>query len=150
MSIPFSDETRAALSAAQAEAAATGSPTVESEHILLGVMTRPDTAAARLLAEEFGLTLQSAQQELDALKPKLETPLADPAELSTDAERIVQQAISEARSLGSDAVTPLHLLLGLLRRKHEVSGAALALLEAHTDSVDAITREVRAALHERG
>jgi ATP-dependent Clp protease ATP-binding subunit ClpC len=46
----FDDHALAALQAAQAEATGLGHNYLGTEHLLLGIVTNPDTAAAHLLA----------------------------------------------------------------------------------------------------
>ena len=85
-----------------------------SEHLLLGLLQEPESGAARLLRDR-GVTGKAVQSRLLSAVG-VGAPLPCARSLTPRLRRIVEQAVSEALRLRSEAVGSRHLLLGLLRQ----------------------------------
>jgi ATP-dependent Clp protease ATP-binding subunit ClpA len=136
----YSEKARRSIFFARYEASQLGSPVVETEHLLLGVLREdkahldlylPSTdsiAAIRKQIEEH-----SAVSENSLPGERLPAPMSFP--LSDECERALACAEEEAVNLSSERVGPEHLLLGLLR---EESSFAAQLLREHGAEIERI------------
>jgi len=121
----YTERARRAVFFARYDACQTGSPTIECEHLLLGVL-REDPAL--FFEADASFRSQDLKNKVSAhlkLKPAISTSIDIP--LSPDCKRAVAQAAEEAKRLGSRAVGCEHLLMALLRQ--DESNAAQAMKE---------------------
>lgn len=122
----YTEKARRVIFFARYEASQYGSRTIETEHLLLGLM-REDRAIARKFLREHGAA-QSIREEIESqitrgerISTSVEVPL------SSESKRILNNAAEEAERLGSKSVGTEHLLLAILRE--EASRAAGILRE---------------------
>ncbi len=126
----YNREARQALFVSRYEAALHGSPRIEPEHVLLGLIHRHDEAARRedrdlpgRIFERSQLSVETVRNEVEAslqrspvIRSREESAIGAPethVPFSSDTERVLQYAAEEADRLRhSDIGTP-HLLLGL-------------------------------------
>jgi ATP-dependent Clp protease ATP-binding subunit ClpA len=108
-------DAREALSAAQAEARAADDDHVGTEHVVLGILARPECLGARALLR-LGVTRDVfvAQRHEEAGPSP-----AGPIPHTPRANRIVALAGGIAEGRGGDVVTSLHLLLGVVAESEE-------------------------------
>lgn len=99
---------------------------VGSEHLLLGFLHQPRSAAAQLLLEA-GLTRSTVQEQLIALRGT-GAPLPFRRHLTPRLQKIMEFAVGEAMRLHHTRIGSRHLLLGLLRQGD--GGAVRLLLDA--------------------
>jgi len=113
---PFNMEARHAIVSAQEAAMEAGNHHVGTEHILIGLASAPNSAAAKLLAE-----LGAAPDEiLEAARKFIgsEAPATvDEFVFTPNAKRAIERAFAEARDLEKTYIGSEHLLLGLLGTK---------------------------------
>lgn len=142
----FSENARKVVFYAQEEAQKQGEPYLGPEHLLLGLLRRPDCLAAELILAQ-GKSLESVRQSLEAgLEPKSGNRMTDMT-LTPRAKRIIDLAYDEARRFGNRFVGTEHLLLGLIR---ENSGECGRVLEELGFDLDEIRAKVIAIQNERG
>ncbi|MEM7247147.1 MAG: Clp protease N-terminal domain-containing protein [Acidobacteriota bacterium] len=109
----FSDSTRRVLFNAHLAAGQAGSPTIDGEHLLLGLLVKCEDGVDAILA--------GAGLAPEALRAGLATPVTTEAAGSTElalgeeGQRVLQLAVEEADTLGSDRAGSGHVLLGLIR-----------------------------------
>ncbi len=132
----YSEKARRAIFFARYEASQFGSPSIDTEHLLLGILRE-----SRWL-EHFLGTLG-----LDRIKDRIrqEVPIREKISTSVDlpfseqAERVLRDAAEEAERCHERRVAPEHLLLGLLRQEQclsrKVMEEAGVELEAARDEV---------------
>ena len=111
---------------ARYEASQYGSPYIETEHLLLGLM-REDKALANRFLRTHG-SIESIRKEIESritVRERISTSVEVP--LSQECKRILNFAAEEAERLGHKHVGTEHLLLGVLRE--EKSFGAEILLE---------------------
>ncbi|MCL5292372.1 MAG: hypothetical protein M1548_07585, partial [Actinobacteria bacterium] len=94
---------------------------VSTEHILLGLTDEPTTAK---ILESLGVNLPELRTEIDDL---IGHGLGAKEELTLNprAKRALQLAFDEANASGSNFITSLHLLLGIIRERESISAQML-------------------------
>ena len=116
---PFSARAKEVLSFASEEALRLDDHTLDTEHLLMGLIRQGNnTALTSFRHAKIDLDLLWQEAESVSLlrgharrKPDFRIPP------SRTATRVLDRAQREARSLGSDLVEPEHLVLSLLRHK---------------------------------
>ena len=110
----YTEKARRAIFFARYEASQYGSPCIESEHLLLGVMREDRAHASRI---------ESIRKELEShITIRERVSLSVEMSLSEECKRILNYAYEEAERLGHKHVGTEHLLLGI-RREHECLAA---------------------------
>lgn len=139
--------TRTALALGIEQARARGAASVDTGHVLGGILAEGTNLAVRVLA--------AAEVDLDRVRADLEAPPARPAEplpdgsaadrlqFSGPASAALQAAVTEALSLDHNYVGCEHLLLGLAAG---TDGRAGEVLRAHGADHRTLRRAVVAAL----
>jgi ATP-dependent Clp protease ATP-binding subunit ClpA len=139
----FTPQLRRALATARAEAGRLHDASVDTQHLLLGLLSDPEGPTARVLAR-LGANLDALRAAAEGATPHDEsTSASSDLPYSTRAKKVLELAMSEASDLDHGQVDVAHLLLGLLR---EDKGIAARILGAAGVSADA----VRSALPARG
>ncbi len=122
----YTEKARRVIFFARYEASQYGSPYIETEHLLLGLL-REDKALANRFLRSHG-SIESIRKEIEAritVRERISTSVEVP--LSQECKRILSFAAEEAERLGHKHVGTEHLLLGVLRE--EKSFGAEILLE---------------------
>jgi ATP-dependent Clp protease ATP-binding subunit ClpC len=120
----YTEKCRRVIFFARYEASQFGSPYIETEHILLGLL-REDKALVNRLGR-LKVSLESIRNQIDGatvIREKVSTSVDLP--LSNECKRVLAYAAEEAELLGDKHIGTEHLLLGLLR---EQDGFASELL----------------------
>jgi hypothetical protein len=120
----FTDQARRVVVLAQEEARRLDHNYIGTEHILLGLISESDGAAARALA--------SARIGLDAVRQQVEEIIGRGQQkpyghipFTPRAKKVLELSLRESMELGQDYIDTEHILLGLLR---EGSGVATQVL----------------------
>jgi len=127
----YSEKARRVIFFARYEASQLGSPYIETEHVLLGIVRGDKNLTARFL--------KPAQEE--SIRPQIETlagrnkpsPTSVDLPLSNESKRVLAYAAEEAERMESPHIGPEHLFLGLLR---EENGLAANLLRERGLEID--------------
>lgn len=138
----FTEPARRLLFFARFETSATGALSIESEHMLLGLLREPGPIVSRLLA--------GTQRSVDQLREEVESKIEFREKVATSVEipfseetkRILTYTAMEADGLRHSEIGPEHVLLALLRVPEAGAGA---ILTGHGLRLQA-TREVVAAM----
>jgi ATP-dependent Clp protease ATP-binding subunit ClpC len=103
------------LSLARNEAIRHGDDSIDSEHILLGIIKEGGGVAANVFAR-LGVSVDDILDEMDSSHnyPDNSTFMSVSPVLSEDARSVLEQAEIEARELGQDYIGTEHLLLAIL------------------------------------
>jgi ATP-dependent Clp protease ATP-binding subunit ClpC len=121
----YTQSARRVIFHARDEAMRHGSPCIESEHLLLGVLRENDTVPTLLGATTHALSeFQKKIERIGSVGQPVTGPVEVP--LSADSKRILILAAEEAGTLDHDKICLAHFLLGMLRV--EKSTAAEILL----------------------
>lgn len=119
----YTEKARRVIFFARYEASIFGSPTIETEHLLLGLL-RED----RVLFGKLGLrnaepvvrkTIEERTPKREPVSTSIDLPLAQ------DCKRVLAYAAEEAERLSHRHIGTEHLLLGLLREKRCVAAEIL-------------------------
>ncbi|MFL6235344.1 MAG: Clp protease N-terminal domain-containing protein, partial [Thermoanaerobaculia bacterium] len=111
----WDEQARRSLFVSRQEATLVGSPLIQPEHILLGLV-RENEAAVEKLLHSLGISMQDLRAKIEshpsfikkpAISPKLELPL------SAKAKEVLRVTTSEAEGMHDSAVSCKHLLIGL-------------------------------------
>jgi ATP-dependent Clp protease ATP-binding subunit ClpA len=122
----YTEKARRVIFFARYEASEFGSPYIETEHILLGIVREDKGLTARLL--QAAGSFESIRQQIEkhtTFRDKTLTSVDLP--LSNEGKRVLAYAAEEAERLSHNHIGPEHLLLGLLRE--DKSFAAVILTE---------------------
>jgi hypothetical protein len=113
----YTEKARRTIFFARYEASQYGSPYIETEHLLLGLM-REDKRWTELQQ-------QAARKQVESRSgsPKISTTVDLP--LSTESRRVLAFGAEEADRLGHRHIGTEHLLLGLLREKNGLAAVIL-------------------------
>ena len=117
---PLSDGEREVVAAAEAEARKLHHGRLGTEHLLLGVLSRPDEPGARALAK-LGVTLAPTRAQVMRIVGLPETP-SPPALTQTPMARgALAGALREAIEAGETTVSSEHVLLAMLRERDSLA-----------------------------
>src|SRR5665213_558424 len=113
----YTDDARRVIFFARYEASRLDSPTLETEHLWLGLLRQSKKAVKRLAP---GVTVEAVHERL--MRPGLNAQrvsMTVDLPLSDEAKRAIAGAAAEADSRGQKHVTPDYLVLALLREQGE-------------------------------
>ena len=112
----YTEKARRVIFFARYEASQYGSPYIETEHLLLGLL-REDKALANRYLRSHG-SIESIRKEIESritIRERISTSVEVP--LSQECHRILKYATEEAERLNHKHVGTEHLLLGILREE---------------------------------
>jgi ATP-dependent Clp protease ATP-binding subunit ClpC len=136
----YTEKARRIIFFARYEASQYGSPYIETEHLLLGIMREDKALAFRFLPSTEP---ESIRKQIDA-RTEVRKPVATSVDLplSNECKRVLAYAAEEAERLSHKHIGSEHLFLGLLR---EEKSFAAELLRAHNVELRAIRKELAAS-----
>ena len=136
----FTEAARRALFFGRFEVSELGGPTIEAEHLLLGILRADEGPAPRLFAaaglsySEARAAIQARQGTRERLSTSFEIPFTD------EAKRVFERAREEADRLDHPHIGNEHMLLGILR---EESSFAAGLLDSHGLNLERLRESFR-------
>lgn len=113
----YTEKARRVIFFARYEASQYGSPCIETEHLLLGLL-REDKALTHRFLRSYGAA-ESIRRQIDAhttFRKKSSTSIDLP--VSDECKRVMNYAADEAQRLSHEHIGTAHLLLGVLREEH--------------------------------
>ncbi len=131
MSIRFSHTVKEIISLSREEVIRLGNDSIDTGHLLLALIREGNNSALRLLVN-FNLDLPGLAKEIESAideksgagdKKRLGKRSSYP--LTSQAENVIRDMVSEARSLKSPAVEPEHLLLAMLANRDSIAAKIL-------------------------
>lgn len=121
-----------------------GSPEIETEHLLLGLLRSDMVLARRFLGSPWAA--EDIWREIEQGKPaRAKAPTTEDLPLSPEAKRVLVLAAEEADRLSSKKIRTYHLLLGLLA---DEGCFAAALLHGHGLRLTFAREELRRSPHD--
>jgi ATP-dependent Clp protease ATP-binding subunit ClpA len=145
----YTESARRALFFARYEVTARGATSIDTEHLLLGLLRQPKGLIARLFAES-NVSPAALQEAIEApleVRERLSTSVEVP--FSAETQRALQYAAEEADRLLHSYIGTEHLLLGLLREQGSIAASVLnrhgVRLEGAREAVVKLLRESPAA-----
>jgi ATP-dependent Clp protease ATP-binding subunit ClpC len=136
----YTEKARRIIFFARYEASQFGSPYIETEHLLLGILREDKTLTHRFLP---GTKPESMRQQIDAATSKREQiPTSVDLPLSNESKRVLAYAAEEAERLSHRHIGTEHLFLGLLREERSF---AAQLLHEHGVKLEAVREQLATA-----
>ncbi len=132
----YTEKARRVIFFARYEASQFGSPTIDTEHLLLGLL-RESVHITRGLPPEAPETIRS--QIVARTSPRENVSTSVDLPLSKSAHRVLMYALAESERLGHRHIGTEHLFLGLLQEK---DGVAAELLEPFSAQVETIREKL--------
>jgi ATP-dependent Clp protease ATP-binding subunit ClpC len=120
----YTERARRVVLFANYEASQFGSTTIETEHLLLGLIREDKNLTNRFLRNRS--SIESIRKEIEGrttIREKVSTPIDLP--LSNECNRILAYAVEEAERLNHRHIGTEHLLLGILREEKCVAAQIL-------------------------
>src|SRR5260370_23313930 len=108
----YTEKARRVIFFARYEASQFGSPYIESEHLLLGIVREDKALTNRFLRSEVA-SIRKQVESQTTTREKAYTSVDLP--LSNESKRVLAYAAEEAERLADKHIGPEHLFLGLLR-----------------------------------
>ena len=121
----YTERARRVLFFARYEASQLGSVSIETEHLLLGLIREGKGLTSRIFARSH-LSLENIRKEIEGrtvLREKVSTSVEIP--FSAETKHVLQFAAEEADRLLHNYIGTEHLLLGLLREEQSVAASIL-------------------------
>ena len=122
----YTERARRVLFFARYEASQLGSISIETEHLLLGLIREGKGLTSRIFARSH-LSLENIRKEIEGrtvFREKVSTSVEIP--FSTETKRVLQFAAEEADRLLHNYIGTEHLLLGILREERSVASTILS------------------------
>ena len=145
----FTERARRVIFYARYWAARRGSPQIESEDLLMGVVEEDSFAVNRLL--QGPSSVEVLRHEVERRSASRESlPGSAHIPLSQDCRRILETAAEEADGLHQERIKPGHFLLGVLRQAESLASSVLAdvLAERGISPIEGRRAIVQALLEE--
>jgi len=130
----YTEKARRAIFFARFESSQFGSPNIESEHLLLGLLREDKGLTNRFVRSH--VAVESIRKQIEAqttIREKISTSVDLP--LSEECKRVLAYAAEEAERLGHKHIGTEHLLLGLLREENCVAAQLLKKIGLQIDGV---------------
>src|SRR6478609_3547090 len=121
----YTERARRVLFFARYEASQLGSISIETEHLLLGLIREGKGLTSRIFARSH-LSLENIRKEIEGrtvFREKVSTSVEMP--FSAETKRVLQFAAEEADRLLHNYIGTEHLLLGILREERSVAASIL-------------------------
>jgi ATP-dependent Clp protease ATP-binding subunit ClpC len=137
MNLQLSNELNEIISYSKEEAMRTGSYTLSTDHLILGILRHQDNSAFEMITR-FGINYKLLKKRIeDKLNSGEVIPFeeSDRINLSRSAENALKIMYLEARSLEQGKPGPLHLLLAIMRADDSLS---VEILKEHQITYEAI------------
>ncbi len=142
----YTERARRVLFFARYEASQLGSISIETEHLLLGLIREGKGLTSRIFARSH-LSLEAIRKEIEGrtvFREKVSTSVEIP--FSAETKRVLQFAAEEADRLLHNYIGTEHLLLGILREERSV--AATILMEKGM-RLNTVREDIVALLNEK-
>lgn len=138
----YTELARRTLFYARFEAGQLGGNSIETEHLLLGLIRESGATVGRILVDA-GLAYRAVRQSIEGLtkhRLKSQIPTSVEIPISGETQRVLQYAAEEADGLGHRQIGTEHLLLGLLREHGTIAEHCLA---QNGLSLDRLRKQIR-------
>ncbi|HEY2169438.1 MAG TPA: Clp protease N-terminal domain-containing protein [Candidatus Angelobacter sp.] len=138
----YTEKARRVIFFARYEASQFGSPRIETEHLLLGLLREDKNLAHRFLpakTEDIYRTIEAATVKGEKVSTSVDLPVSE------EAKRVLIYAAEEAERLFHKHIGTEHLLLGLLRKE---KCFAARILNEHGVRLSSVREELARSMQE--
>ncbi len=121
----YTEKARRVIFFARYEASQFGSPLIETEHLLLGLIREDKNLTQRFLPKANS-SIESIRKEIEGrtvIREKVSTSVDLP--FSDECKRVLNAAVEESDRLGHKHIGTEHMLMGLLREERSVAAEIL-------------------------
>jgi len=129
----YTEKARRVIFFARYEASQYGSPYIESEHLLLGILREDKSVARRFLRSHSVESIRNQIESQITVGAKTSTSVDLP--LSNECKRVLAYAAEEAERMGHKHIGTEHLFLGLLREEKCLAAEILKERDVQRDWV---------------
>jgi ATP-dependent Clp protease ATP-binding subunit ClpC len=136
----FTQRARRVLSLAHQEAEHFRQPTINTEHLLLGLILEEGGVASRVL-HDLGLDIDRLREVVERLGG-FGTYTDLRIDLSNGTQKVLEDAIDEARRMGHHYISTEHLLLAIVLSTEDKAGEVLRKLGITPEQIRRQTRRV--------
>ncbi len=120
----FTEKARRVVFFARYEASQFGSPYIETEHLLLGLLREDKALINRFLHQHSSVeSIRRQIEDRTVIREKVSTSVDLP--LNNESKRVLAYAAEEAERLGNNHIGTEHLLLGILREDRSFAAQIL-------------------------
>src|SRR2546430_16119923 len=137
----FTERARKVLSLAQEEAQRFQHNYIGTEHLLLGLVREGEGIAAKVLSN-LGIELNKVRSAVEFIIGRGDHIVLGEIGLTPRAQKVIELAVDEARSLNHHYIGTEHLLLGLVREGGGIAAGVLASMGVKLEQVRAETLKV--------
>jgi len=124
----YTERARSVLTAAQEQARLHGAEAMDTEHILLGLISAEGSIATEVL-RAMGIEPSAVLEEVEKVTPQ-KAPLSSIESVTPGAKRVIQLLQEESLELGHTWIGTEHILLALLREGEGLAAQVLTGLGA--------------------
>jgi len=137
----FTDRARQVVVLSQNEARTLGHYSIDTEHILLGLLREGGGLAAQVLTS-LGLSLEDARVRVEGIVGHGRSATPEPLPFAPAAYAVLQASNEESVQRGHDRIGTEHILLALLRDRESVAARVLVAYGADPGHVTRATEEL--------
>jgi ATP-dependent Clp protease ATP-binding subunit ClpC len=135
------------VQSARAEAARLGADSVETDHLLIGLLLDADPGPVKAALDDCGITCDGVRRLARSPSAPPGGPGEQPPPVSPSAREALEQSMREAVARGDSRLDVEHLLLAVL---HEPGGRGQKAVMASGRSPGAVERRLSRALRDQG
>ncbi|MBN2319151.1 MAG: ATP-dependent Clp protease ATP-binding subunit, partial [Acidobacteria bacterium] len=131
----YTEKARRVIFFARYEASQYGSPTIEAEHLLLGLIREDKNLASRYFPKAQA-TIQKIRKEIEGrtiVREKVSTSVDLP--FSEESKRVLNSAAEESSHFSHKYIGTEHILLGLLREDKSIAAEILKEYGIHEELI---------------
>jgi hypothetical protein len=128
----YTEKARRVIFFARYEASQCGSPLIETEHLLLGVL-RESSHIRKMLPSGATEAIRAQVEAHKSIREKISTSVDLP--LSSPAKRVLTYALEEADRLNHRQIGAAHLFLALLREKDDFAAKLLGAFRVRLEEI---------------
>ena len=131
----YTERARRVVFFARYEASQFGSPLIETEHILLGLLREDRSLAFRFISGQK-TSIQELRREVEKRTVMREQiPASVDIPFSEESKRVLANAVYESNRIGHKFIGAEHILLGILREDKSVAAEILRLYGVHAAAI---------------
>ena len=142
----YTESARRALFFARYAVGELGAVSIQTEHLLFGLLRQKKGIVARML-EMRGIDPEAMRREIEQRRTQASTAASMEVPFDSDVKRALEHAREEADGLHHSYIGTEHLLLGLLRDEQSVAGSMLAARGLHLDDARELVVKLLAKAH---
>jgi len=132
---PFNDQAQKVIELARKEAKRLGAKYIGTEHLLIGILSEGESAAAKTL-KSLGIGIQEVRAEVEAICGRGISPGKQEIVFTPGVKRVFEFAFQHAKVLEDNFMGVEHLLLGILRDSNDIATRILMQLGADPSLVE--------------